>query len=64
MSRNLELTIGEFEWDIRDGEVRFSIALPADDGISERTFITYFNSMIKIADELYPELNQTLESLK
>lgn len=61
MNQNWLLTFGKFEWDIEDGEVRYSHTLPIDDGMSKETFQAYFTSMLSMADEKYPELLESLE---
>jgi len=64
MNQNWDMTFGKFEWDIEDGELRFSHTLPIDDGISEETFQAYFTTMLNVADEKLPDLETTLESFK
>jgi len=61
MNQNWDLTFGKFEWDIDDGELRYSHTLPIDDGMSKETFQAYFNTMLNVADEKYPDLVETLE---
>ncbi len=64
MNKNWGLTFGKFEWDIDDGEVRYSHTLPIDDGISMETFQAYFSTMLNIADEQYPDLIESLEEFR
>jgi len=61
MNQNWEMTFGKFEWDIDDGELRYSHTLPIDDGISKETFQAYFTTMLNVADEKLPGLESTLE---
>ncbi|RKZ29218.1 hypothetical protein DRQ36_09135 [bacterium] len=64
MSQNWDMTFGKFEWDIDDGELRYSHTLPIDDGISKETFQAYFTTMLNVADERLPELESTLEDFE
>ena len=64
MSENWDLTFGKFEWDIEDGEIRYSHTLPIDDGMSKETFQAYFNTMLNVADEKKVELDSVFEGFE
>ncbi|MGC9314614.1 MAG: YbjN domain-containing protein [bacterium] len=64
MNQNWNLTFGKFEWDIEDGEVRYSHTLPVDDGMSKETFQAYVNTMLNVADDIYPDMLESLESFR
>ena len=64
MDQNRELLFGHLDWNMDTGELRLVFTLPTDDGISESTFQTYFNTAATLADRKIIDLRETMDSFQ
>jgi len=61
MELNWELTLGKFEWNSADGEVRISFVFTTENGLGRHALGAALASLLKIADCYYIELHAMLE---
>ena len=60
MELNWELSLGKFEWDPKDGEVRLSYAFTTEDGLGQSALGAAIAYLVKVADKRRPELKALL----
>jgi hypothetical protein len=58
MELNWELSLGKFEWDPKDGEVRLSYAFTTEDGLGQNALGAAIAYIVKVADKRRPELKE------
>lgn len=62
MELNFELNVGKFEWDSRDGEVRYSFTFSTENGLGFEAFRAVFETLLVTADDKQEELQKLLHS--
>jgi len=62
MELNFELNVGKFEWDSRDGEVRYSFTFSTENGLGFEAFRAVFETLLVTADDKYEDLQKLLHS--